>query len=118
MANQNEKELAGRAAAELVVSGNVVGLGTGSTAYFALVALGERVKEAVHQIKTAPRPGQLGVIAVDCSALMRPAYTVLNRPSEELAYQLSHRASRDPRRMKRGSIAPAFGTEVGLLLVQ
>jgi len=44
MANQNEKELAGRAAAELVVAGNVVGLGTGSTAYFAVVALGERVK--------------------------------------------------------------------------
>ena len=44
MANQSEKELAGRAAAELVVSGNVVGLGTGSTAYFAVVALGERVQ--------------------------------------------------------------------------
>jgi ribose 5-phosphate isomerase A len=44
MANQNEKELAGRAAAALVVSGNIVGLGTGSTAYFAVVALGERVK--------------------------------------------------------------------------
>src|SRR5882757_1484779 len=44
MGNQNEKELAGRAAAELVVSGNIVGLGTGSTAYFAVIALGERVK--------------------------------------------------------------------------
>jgi ribose 5-phosphate isomerase A len=44
MANQSEKELAGRAAAELVESGNIVGLGTGSTAYFAVVALGERVK--------------------------------------------------------------------------
>jgi len=47
MANQNEKELAGRAAAELVVAGNVVGLGTGSTAYFAVVALGERVKSGL-----------------------------------------------------------------------
>jgi ribose 5-phosphate isomerase A len=47
MANQNEKELAGRAAAELVVSGNIVGLGTGSTAYFAVVALGERVKSGL-----------------------------------------------------------------------
>jgi ribose 5-phosphate isomerase A len=44
MANQSEKGLAGRAAAELVVAGNIVGLGTGSTAYFAVVALGERVK--------------------------------------------------------------------------
>jgi ribose 5-phosphate isomerase A len=44
MANENEKELAGRAAAKLVRDGDVVGLGTGSTAYFAVVALGERVK--------------------------------------------------------------------------
>jgi ribose 5-phosphate isomerase A len=39
-----EKEAAGRAAAQLVRDGEVVGLGTGSTAYFAVVALGERVK--------------------------------------------------------------------------
>jgi ribose 5-phosphate isomerase A len=41
---QEEKEAAGRAAAKLVRDGDVVGLGTGSTAYFAVVALGERVK--------------------------------------------------------------------------
>jgi ribose 5-phosphate isomerase A len=39
-----EKEVAGRAAAKLVLDGAIVGLGTGSTAYFAVVALGERVK--------------------------------------------------------------------------
>jgi len=44
MANEAEKEGAGRAAARLVRDGDVVGLGTGSTAYFAVVALGERVK--------------------------------------------------------------------------
>jgi ribose 5-phosphate isomerase A len=44
MGNENEKELAGRAAAELVRDGDVVGLGTGSTAYFTVLALGERVK--------------------------------------------------------------------------
>lgn len=42
--SQREKELAGRAAAELVRDGEVVGLGTGSTAYFTVLALGERVK--------------------------------------------------------------------------
>ena len=47
MANENEKELAGRAAAKLVRDGEVVGLGTGSTAYFAVVALGERVKSGL-----------------------------------------------------------------------
>jgi ribose 5-phosphate isomerase A len=43
-ASSQEKEAAGRAAAELVRDGDIVGLGTGSTAYFAVVALGERVK--------------------------------------------------------------------------
>jgi ribose 5-phosphate isomerase A len=44
MAHEEEKEVAGRAAAKLVHDGDIVGLGTGSTAYFAVVALGERVK--------------------------------------------------------------------------
>jgi ribose 5-phosphate isomerase A len=44
MSNETEKELAGRAAAKLVRDGDIVGLGTGSTAYFAVVALGEGVK--------------------------------------------------------------------------
>ncbi|HSZ64534.1 MAG TPA: ribose-5-phosphate isomerase RpiA [Terriglobales bacterium] len=44
MANEQEKEAAGRAAATLVRDGDIVGLGTGSTACFAVVALGERVK--------------------------------------------------------------------------
>jgi ribose 5-phosphate isomerase A len=44
MSTNNEKELAGRAAAKLVNDGDIVGLGTGSTAYFAVIALGERVK--------------------------------------------------------------------------
>jgi ribose 5-phosphate isomerase A len=50
MANEQEKELAGRAAAELVRDGDVVGLGTGSTAYFAVVALGERVKSGLKMV--------------------------------------------------------------------
>jgi len=44
MANEAEKELAGRAASKLVRDGDIVGLGTGSTAYFAVLAIGERVK--------------------------------------------------------------------------
>ena len=44
MANEKEKELAGRAAAQIVRDGEIVGLGTGSTAYFAVVAIGERVR--------------------------------------------------------------------------
>jgi len=44
MPNEAEKEAAGRAAAKLVLDGEIVGLGTGSTAYFTVLALGERVK--------------------------------------------------------------------------
>ena len=43
-AQNQEKELAGRAAAKLVQDGDIVGLGTGSTAYFTVLALGARVK--------------------------------------------------------------------------
>jgi len=61
MANESEKELAGRAAAKLVRDGQVVGLGTGSTAYFAVVALGERVKAGLKivGIPTSVATGEL-----------------------------------------------------------
>jgi ribose 5-phosphate isomerase A len=44
MANEQEKHAAGVAAANMVRDGNVVGLGTGSTAVHAVQVLGERVK--------------------------------------------------------------------------
>jgi ribose 5-phosphate isomerase A len=50
MAHESEKELAGRAAAQLVRDGDVVGLGTGSTAYFAVIALSEQVKAGLKMI--------------------------------------------------------------------
>lgn len=48
--SQREKEMAGRAAAELVRDGDIVGLGTGSTAYFTVLALGERVKAGLKMV--------------------------------------------------------------------
>src|ERR1700721_1501483 len=62
MANEGEKEIAGRAAAELVRDDEVVGLGTGSTAYFAGVALGERVKAGL-KIIGIPTSVQTGDLA-------------------------------------------------------
>jgi ribose 5-phosphate isomerase A len=65
--NVQEKEAAGRAAAKLVRDGDIVGLGTGSTAYFAVVALGERVKAGLKivgiptSVKTAGLAKQLGI---------------------------------------------------------
>ena len=41
----NEKELVGVAAAQYVKDGMVVGLGTGSTAYYLITELGRRMKE-------------------------------------------------------------------------
>jgi ribose 5-phosphate isomerase A len=67
MANEAEKEAAGRAAAKLVRDGDIVGLGTGSTAYFAVVALGERVKSGLKivgiptSVATADLARQLGI---------------------------------------------------------
>ncbi len=62
MANEEEKEAAGRAAAKLVRDGDVVGLGTGSTAYFAVVALGEREKAGL-KITGIPTSVQTGELA-------------------------------------------------------
>ena len=67
MANEKEKQAAGRAAAKLVRDGDVVGLGTGSTAYFAVVALGERVRAGLKivgiptSVKTGDLARQLGI---------------------------------------------------------
>jgi len=67
MGNSQEKEAAGRAAATLVRDGDVVGLGTGSTAYFAVVALGERVKAGLKivgiptSVQTADLARQVGI---------------------------------------------------------
>ncbi len=44
MANENEKEAAARASIRFVHDGNIVGLGTGSTAAYAVRFLGERVQ--------------------------------------------------------------------------
>ena len=64
MANEKdqEKEAACRAAAKLVRDGNIVGLGTGSTAHFAVVALGERVKAGL-KITGIPTSLQTGELA-------------------------------------------------------
>ena len=51
--SENPKQLAGERAAEYVDDGHIVGLGTGSTAYFAIVRLAERVKEGL-SIKGIP----------------------------------------------------------------
>ena len=58
------KQLVGRAAANRVTSGMVVGLGTGSTTAFAITALGERLKTGeIRDIVGIPTSFQASVLA-------------------------------------------------------
>ncbi len=50
---ESEKKLAAEAAVEYVNDGMVIGLGTGSTAAYAVVKIGERVKEGLHITATS-----------------------------------------------------------------
>ena len=77
MGNPQEKEAAGRAGAKLVRDGDVVGLGTGSTAYFAVVALGERVKAGLKivgiptSVQTADLARQVGIPLTTLTSIRR-----------------------------------------------
>jgi ribose 5-phosphate isomerase A len=51
---QNPKEVAGRRAAELAEDGMTIGLGTGSTVYFTLLALSERIHAERISIRGVP----------------------------------------------------------------
>ena len=52
--SDRDKELAARRAVEYVVDGMVVGLGTGSTADFAIRALGERARSEGLEVRCVP----------------------------------------------------------------
>src|SRR5437899_6557796 len=61
MANDQEKDLAARASMQFVEDGQVVGLGSGSTAAYAVQLLGERVRAGlkIHGIPTSVQTQQL-----------------------------------------------------------
>ena len=66
--NYNPKQIAGRRAAEMVQSNSVVGLGTGSTVFFVLTRLAERIQEeglvvtaVATSIDTETKAGQMGI---------------------------------------------------------
>jgi ribose 5-phosphate isomerase A len=63
MAHDSEKQLAGEASLHYVQDGQVVGLGTGSTATFAIQALGERVRAGlkIRGIPTSVRSRDLAI---------------------------------------------------------
>ena len=59
----DKKRAAGEKAAELVKDGMVVGLGTGSTAYFAIEALGKRIQDGLEIVGVATSKGTEGLAA-------------------------------------------------------
>src|ERR1700758_3157688 len=63
MANDQEKEAAARASLRFVKDGQVVGLGTGSTAAYFIKLLGEEVKKGlrIRGIPTSVRSGELAM---------------------------------------------------------
>jgi ribose 5-phosphate isomerase A len=88
---QQSKEAAGRRAAELVADGMRVGLGTGSTVHFTIVALGERkpditcvaTSERTHALATqlglrVVTPDEIGTldIAIDGADEVDPAFNL------------------------------------------
>src|ERR1700730_9162338 len=97
-----EKEAAGRAASKLVRAGDIVGLGTGSTAYFAVVALGERVKAGLKiigiptSVQTADLARAVGIplttldehpeidVTIDSADATDPKLTRINRSEHAL----------------------------------
>jgi ribose 5-phosphate isomerase A len=77
------KEAAGRRAAELVEGGTIVGLGTGSTVWFALLRLAERIREEGLAIEGVPtsrdteqKALELGIPLVGLEAVESIALTV------------------------------------------
>ena len=54
MTPSNPKEIAGRRAAELAEDGMVLGLGTGSTVYFTLLRLAERIRDEGLKLRGVP----------------------------------------------------------------
>jgi ribose 5-phosphate isomerase A len=67
MANDQEKQAASRASVQFVRDGNVVGLGTGSTAAYAVRELGEKVRSGLKirgiptSVRTQELAAQLGI---------------------------------------------------------
>jgi ribose 5-phosphate isomerase A len=65
-ANANDKRMAGEAAAELVKSGMVVGLGTGSTVAWTIKRLGERIRNEGLDFLGVPTSYQAEDLAISC----------------------------------------------------
>jgi ribose 5-phosphate isomerase A len=81
-ANQSAKKVAGERAADLVKSGMVVGLGTGSTVAWTIKRLGERIREEGLDFSGVPTSFQAESLAIECGIRLT---TLNSRPILDLA---------------------------------
>jgi ribose 5-phosphate isomerase A len=101
-ANANAKRAAGEAAAELVKSGMVVGLGTGSTVAWTIRRLGQRVKEEGLDFLGVPTSYQAEDLAISCAIKL----TTLNQhPILDLAIDGADQVDFDLFAIKGGGAA-------------
>ena len=111
-ANADAKKAAGEAAAELVKSGMVVGLGTGSTVAWTIKRLGERVKEEGLDFLGVPTSFQAEDLAIDSGIKL----TTLNQhPILDLAIDGADQVDARPVR-HQGRRSGAHAGEGGRLL--
>lgn len=99
--NVEAKKAAGEQAAAIVEDGMVVGLGTGSTAAFAIEALGRRIKAGLH-IKGIPTSYQSEMLAVNCGI---PITSLAQVPLVDLALDGADQVDRNLYVIKGGGAA-------------
>lgn len=95
MATRNPKEVAGRRAAELVENGMTLGLGTGSTVFFSLVRIAERIRAEGLVVRGVPtsleterRALELGIPLADLAEVREFDLTIDGADEIDLAFDM------------------------------
>ena len=101
MDRENQKKIAAEKATERVRSGTVVGLGTGSTVYYALLKLGAMVREGL-DIIGIPTSAGTEKIAI---AQQIPLATLASHPSLDLTIDGADEVDKDLNLIKGGGAA-------------
>ena len=101
MDRENQKKIAAEKAAARVRSGMVVGLGTGSTVYYALLKLGERVREGLDIIGIPTSAGTEKI----ATAQQIPLATLASHPSLDLTIDGADEVDQDLNLIKGGGAA-------------
>ena len=98
---ENQKKIAAEKATERVRSGMVVGLGTGSTVYYALLKLGEMVREGLDIIGIPTSAGTEKI----ATAQQIPLTTLASHPSLDLTIDGADEVDPDLNLIKGGGAA-------------